>query len=59
MYIINTLMNILTEVMDMKDKYLKPFIEVVLMDEEDVIRTSENNGDIIQTSEDELPPMPF
>ena len=51
-------MNILTEVMDMKDKYLKPFIEVVFMDEEDVIRTSESSDEIIP-GEDELPPMPF
>ena len=41
----------------MKDKYLKPFVEIVLMYDEDIITGS--NGESIQTSEDELPVMPF
>ena len=42
----------------MKDKYLKPFVEVILMYDEDII-TGSNGGESIQTSEDEVPVIPF
>ena len=53
------LMNTLIEVINMKDKYFKPFVEVILINDEDVIRTSNNGGESISTGEDELPVMPF
>ena len=53
-----TLIHTLIKVISMKDRYLKPFVEVILMSDEDIITGSNNGGDM-QTSEDELPVMPF
>ena len=57
MYTINLHTNTLIEVTNMKEKYTKPFIEVIFL-KEDII-TESNPGGSVGGGEDELPVMPF